>query len=71
MQIREWLVAGVAALLGVIVIWAAIGNRPFAFKLWLPRLLDRRFGRNAARLLLSLLGATLVLLGVYLALREI
>lgn len=71
MQIREWLVAGVAALFGLFVIWAAFSNHPFAFKLWLPKLFEKRFGRETARVLLGILGLSLVLLGVYLALREI
>lgn len=71
MQTREWLVAGVAALFGLFVIWAAFSNHPFAFKLWLPRLLEKKFGRETARVLLGILGFFLVLLGIYLARREI
>lgn len=71
MQIREWLVAAIAALFGLFAIWAAIRNHPFAFKLWIPRLLDRQFGRTTARLLLGSLGLGLIVLGIYLARREV
>jgi hypothetical protein len=71
MQIREWLVAAVAVLFGLLVVWAAISNQPFAFQLWLPRLLERKFTRNRARVLLGLMGFSLILLGIYLASREV
>jgi len=71
MQIREWLVAGVAALFGLLVIWAAASDHSFAFRLWLPRLLEKKFGRNQARVLLGLLGLSLIVLGIYLASREV
>lgn len=71
MQVREWLVAAVAVLFGLLVVWAAFVSQPFAFKLWLPRLLENRFGRETARLFLGILGLSLILLGIYLALREI
>jgi hypothetical protein len=71
MQIREWLVAAVAVLFGLLVVWTAFINQPFAFKLWLPRLLENKFGREMARFLLGTLGLSLILLGIYLALREI
>lgn len=71
MQTRDWLVAAIAALFGLLVIWAAFRNHPFAFKLWLPRLLERQFGRTTARLLLGSLGIGLIVLGIYLARREV
>lgn len=71
MQTREWLVAAVAALLGLLVIWAAFRDHPFAFKLWLPRLLEKRFGRPTARIMLGSLGLGLIVLGIYLARREV
>ena len=71
MQIREWLVAAVAVLFGLLVVWTAFINQPFAFKLWRPRLLEKKFSRNQTRVLLGLLGLSLILLGIYLALREI
>ncbi len=71
MQIREWLVAAVAVLFGLLVVWTAFINQPFAFKLWLPRLLEKKFSRNQTRVLLGLLGLSLILLGIYLASREV
>ena len=66
---REWLVAAVAAFLGLVTIWAGISDNAFAFKLWLPRLLEGNLGRGKARAALALLGLGLVLMGVFLALR--
>lgn len=67
---RDWLVAGVAALLGLSMIWSGWTNNTFAFQLWLPRLLDTRFGRPRARVLLVLLGAGVISLGGYVGLGQ-
>lgn len=71
MQPRELLVAGVAVVFGLVVIGAAFRDSPFAFQLWLPRLLERKFGRAKARFLLGILGISLFLLGSYLASRDL
>jgi hypothetical protein len=59
---RDLVVAVIASLLGLASLWSGIVNLPFAFQLWLPRMLDQRFGRSAARAALILLGAGLLAL---------
>jgi hypothetical protein len=59
---RDSIVALVAMFFGLTSIWAGLANLPFAFQLWLPRVLDQRFGRTIARGALVLLGAGLLAL---------
>lgn len=60
---RDLVVTVIASLFGLASIWSGIANVPFAFKLWLPRLLDERLGRPAARWALILIGLGLLALG--------
>jgi hypothetical protein len=60
---RDLIVAVIASMFGLASIWSGLANLPFAFQLWLPRLLEQRWGRSAARWALVLLGVCLLALG--------
>tara|TARA_B100002051_G_scaffold197236_1_gene187145 strand:- start:186 stop:416 length:231 start_codon:yes stop_codon:yes gene_type:complete len=66
-SIPDLFVGGVATVLGVIVLVGAIGNYSWWFALRKARWLDTRLGRQASRVLFSLMGIMLILLGLAIA----
>ena len=67
MNPQELLVGGLAILIGAVAIVAAATNWDDSFRLRLARVVDRRFGRGAARAFYALIGLTLIALGVAIA----
>ena len=63
---RDLFVAFVAIVLGGVIVWAGAVNHPLCFQIWLPKLLDRKFGRDRARFIVVLMGACAICVGGYL-----
>ncbi len=63
---RDLLVAAIATVLGLNIIYLAAINNSWVFELGTVSTLERHFGRQPARLILASLGTTLVFLGIYL-----
>lgn len=54
----------VTILLGLVIVISSGRNAPFLFQLAIPKMMDARFGRKAARILLVLVGVGFWVLGV-------
>jgi hypothetical protein len=60
---HQWLVGGVAIVLGALSLLASLTNHEWFFQLNKLRLLERALGRQAARWICALLGCGLLVLG--------
>jgi hypothetical protein len=54
----------VTLLLGLVIVISSGRNAPFLFQLAIPKMLEARFGRKAARILLTLVGVGFWVLGI-------
>lgn len=66
MDERDLLVACISTGLGVTIIYAILFNPEWLFRLRTPRMFERNFGRDRAKLFLVSIGTILILLGTYL-----
>ncbi len=62
---RDLLVATIAIGLGLVMFVSAASDAKWLFEIRTPKYLSDQFGRNRARLILSGIGAVVILLGVY------
>ena len=54
----------VTMILGLVIVVSSARNTPFLFQLAIPKMLDAKFGRNLARILLVLVGIGFGILGI-------
>ena len=66
---RDLFVAFVAIVLGGVIVWAGAVSHSLCFQIWLPKLLDRKFGRDRARFIVVMMGAVAIGIGGYLIYR--
>lgn len=64
----DWFVGGVAVLIGLLALVHGIAPREQTFTMPKLRWLEQAYGRTTARVFLGVLGATLILLGIAIAL---
>ena len=63
---RDLFVGTVATIFGVIFLTASIRNRGWAFQLTIIKAIATQFGKKTERICVSLIGAGLLLVGLYL-----
>ncbi|MCP4477260.1 MAG: hypothetical protein GY880_14145 [Planctomycetaceae bacterium] len=63
---RDLFVGTVATIFGVIFLTASIRNRGWAFQLTIIKAIATRFGKRPERFCVGLIGAGLLLVGIYL-----
>ena len=61
---RDLLVAGIAFVLGIVLLWSAVINHERAFQIRTPQYLSEMFGRTTARLIIGLVGVFVIFLGM-------
>ncbi|HTN78013.1 MAG TPA: hypothetical protein VL096_22330 [Pirellulaceae bacterium] len=67
-HLADWFVGGIAIILGLVAIWSAATPESKAFQLTKLRWFEQLYGRQAARMLLAILGCLLIAGGVAIAL---
>jgi hypothetical protein len=60
MTAADYVVGGVAAVLGAVLVLAAVFNWEWSFRLAKVEFIEARWGRNAARLVYALVGCALL-----------
>ncbi len=65
---EQFFVGGVAAVLGLLALWASVHNHDRYYQLPKIRWMEDRWGRTTARMAYAILGVVLLALGAYVSL---